>query len=214
MARQFVSGSSQRLGVSAAPVAGAALSLFCMWNPVAVAFAQAMVSLKDAGSTQGFNLNQTVGGIIQASTDDGGGTSSAATSLAVTAGVWQPILATYTSTTARAAYLNGGNKGTNAGVRTPGTLTDVWVGALNATTRFANGNIAEVAIWNVDLTDPEAVILAAGVSPLLVRPSALVFYAPLLHGYSPEIDLINGNNLTVTGATIVAHPDINYRGKP
>ncbi len=74
-----------------------------------------------------------------------------------------------------------------------------------------NGDIAECCLWNIILTDAEVALLATGIAPWFIHPEALIFYAPLLHGYSPEIDLMKGNNLTVTGATVVAHPPIRYR---
>ena len=78
------------------------------------------------------------------------------------------------------------------------------------TLQYADGDIAEVAIWNVALTGAEMAALAAGAPPGTVSPSALVFYAPIYGTQSPEKDLISANNLTVTGATASsAYPPIN-----
>ena len=44
---------------------------------------------------------------------------------------------------------------------------------------YCDGSLAEAAIWNAALSDAEVAALATGVSPLLVRPGSLVFYAPL-----------------------------------
>jgi hypothetical protein len=62
------------------------------------------------------------------------------------------------------------------------------------------GQIAHPAIWNVALTDAEVAMLGAGISPLRVRPQSLVMYLPYLGRNGPEIDIINGRTLAVTGA--------------
>lgn len=72
------------------------------------------------------------------------------------------------------------------------------------------GSLAEIALWNVYLTAAEQATLSRGFSPLFVRPSALVFYAPLIGRNSPETDLRGGLTGTVTGATTGAHPRIIY----
>ncbi len=66
-----------------------------------------------------------------------------------------------------------------------------------------------MAIWNVALTDSEIATLAEGVSPLRVRRDALVYYCPI-GGQSPEIDIIGGVNMTVTGTTVDEEPPIPY----
>lgn len=74
-----------------------------------------------------------------------------------------------------------------------------------------DGAIAEVGIWNVALSDSDVALLAKGVSPLMVHPESLVFYAPLIGQYSPEIELRSARNLTLTGTpTQSAHPPIFY----
>jgi len=42
-----------------------------------------------------------------------------------------------------------------------------------------DGLVAEVAVWNVVLDDSEIAALAQGVSPLLIRSTALVEYWPV-----------------------------------
>lgn len=68
---------------------------------------------------------------------------------------------------------------------------------------------SQAAVWNVALTDEEMASLAAGCSPLRVRPSALVFYAPLSPGvfdYRAGVTITNNNTSTVSAD----HPRI-YR---
>ena len=65
------------------------------------------------------------------------------------------------------------------------------------------GQMAEVGIWNVALTDAEIASLADGMTCDKVRPQSLVFYAPLVREL---IDARGG--LTITNnntATVAAH---------
>jgi hypothetical protein len=84
------------------------------------------------------------------------------------------------------------------------------IGVRFASSSFANGDIAEAAIWNIALVQGDWTSLAAGISPLLIHPESLIFYAPLLSGASPEIELIRANNMTVTGASASTHTRMFY----
>ncbi len=82
----------------------------------------------------------------------------------------------------------------------------------NITGRTWEGGIAEVAAYAADLRADEIAALAKGVSPLLVRPSALVGYWPLGGAYpSTVMDPIGQNTLTANGgASVESHPRIIY----
>jgi hypothetical protein len=76
---------------------------------------------------------------------------------------------------------------------------------------YWDDHIAEAAIWDVLLTDDDVTLLAAGYSPLFVKPESLLFYAPIHGRKSPENDLIAGTSLTVTGSPgASAHMPITY----
>ncbi len=72
-------------------------------------------------------------------------------------------------------------------------------------TQYWDGTIAELAIWNVKLTDAEHLILADHFSPLFVRPQGLVSYWKLIRGIDDEILGIAGSN---NNTTVVAHPSV------
>lgn len=78
------------------------------------------------------------------------------------------------------------------------------------TASYDDGEISEFALWDVDLTADEFLALTAGVSPLLIRPGSLLNYWPILGAFSPEIDRVGGNDLTVTGTTKASHPKVYY----
>lgn len=71
---------------------------------------------------------------------------------------------------------------------------------------YSAANFAEVGIWSAAITADEIASLARGVSPSLVRPQSLVFYAPLIR----EIrDVRGGLALTNNNAATVAdHPRV------
>lgn len=77
------------------------------------------------------------------------------------------------------------------------------------------GDLAEIALWGVDIGADGFAALAKGVSPLLVRPEALLQYLPLIGRYSPETDLVNGVNGTITGTiAAAAHPRVYMPAPP
>lgn len=124
---------------------------------------------------------------------------------------WHHACGVGTNATDRAAFIDGGSKGTNAGNMTPSGMDTTTIGVRDDDTinRGMSGLIAEAAVWDVALTDAEVAILGAGLSPLFVRPSSLVAYWPIIGRYSPEIDVVGGFNLTLTGPPTVAdHPRI------
>jgi hypothetical protein len=71
-----------------------------------------------------------------------------------------------------------------------------------------DGRIAEVAAWRAALTAGELAALAAGVSPLRIRPASLVLYMPFHGVASPERSLVgNTPSGTITGSLPqAAHP--------
>lgn len=75
---------------------------------------------------------------------------------------------------------------------------------------YHDGRIAEVGIWNVDLTDEEMWELHHGFRPPQIRPQNLVFYIPLIR---PDArDLIGGSYLTQVGtpSAYASHPALFY----
>lgn len=81
----------------------------------------------------------------------------------------------------------------------------------NNTSLFGAGRLAEVGIWlGLQMTQGEATALAKGYSPLLVHPTSLTHYWPLIGRTSPEIELMEGKTATVNGAVQTDHPRIIY----
>jgi hypothetical protein len=217
VARGFVAASSQTLRRNGAPIRGVAPLSICAWiKPTAqTAAAVRVVGLyQDTPATAGiFSLRLETTGAPTAQTYDGTTNALATGATLVTAGVWQHVAATYASASSRSVYLNGANKVTNTATATPTNVVETDIGALwnaSAPLLFFDGSLAEIATWSVALTDTDVAVLALGVSPLFVRPDALISYWPLYGSYSPEIDLVGRADLTVTGASVSMHPLVYF----
>ena len=116
----------------------------------------------------------------------------------------------------RTAYLNAAGAATDTTNIVLGALDRVVVGCrYNGSSRglFAHGIIAECAIWSYDLSAVEINALAAGESPLNIRPYKLVFYAPLYGFASPEISTPGGLVLSASEPTAAVHPRILCAGR-
>ena len=209
MARAFVRASNQHLSIAAALLSAHPLTFAAWIRPATSNTIDDIITITDgAGTLNGWVLRQNASGQIQALSDAAGSFNQSTSAGAVTNGIWAHAAAVFASAASRLAYLNGVAATPETTSLSPSGLTVTRVGAAFGPQNFYDGDIAEAAIWSVALDAAEVAALAAGVSPLLVRPSALVAYWPLLGQYAPEIDLWRGNDLTVTGATAAAHPRV------
>ena len=215
MSRLFNDAALDRLEVATPVVTAHPLSMGCWFNSDDAAVTQNLMGILDtAGNNNWWRLlaaGATAGDPVQAASKDSATVQSAgSTSTGYTAGVWHHALAVFASATSRAAYIDGGSKGTNAVSRSPAGLDVTVIGRQGSLTptQYVSGLIAEAAIWDTELSDADALILARGYSPLLVRPENLVAYWPLIGRTSPEIDVVGRFELTVTGAVVAAHPRI------
>ena len=123
----------------------------------------------------------TGGDPVQAISASSGTFAVASSTAGFSAGSWQHGCAVFAATNSRAAYYNGANKGTNTTSNTPSGISRTILGKFNSNSTNASTDfvLAEVGMWNVALTDDEALTLSQGFSPLLVRPQSLVAYWPL-----------------------------------
>lgn len=123
-------------------------------------------------------LNQSA--VIRADSRAGGNIGQANITAAYTTGTWNHACCVFTSASSRAAYLNGGNKGTDSTtIGFVGSRTAIGANVDSSATGKYTGLVAQVAIWSVALDDAEVASLGRGFSPLLIRPASLVGYWPL-----------------------------------
>lgn len=214
-ARSF-NGSSDFLNVAATPVTAYPLTLAAWFNSSNITVNQHILEVYDTALISGHAiaaLGAVAGDPVRARSFQNDLFAQASTTTGYSANTWHHAAGVFTSATDRAAFIDGGSKGTNANNRTPTGLDSVGIGRSfsgGTPAQYFNGLVAEAAIWDVALTDSEILQLARGVSPMMVRPSNIVFYAPLVGRFSPEIEIVGGNNLTVTGAIAADHTRMTY----
>lgn len=137
---------------------------------------------------------------------DQGGLSIAIGVTALDVGMWYHLAGTYDGVNVR-IYVNGVQDGISAQTGDiTSTTSPVRIGQGSGTSieQPFDGDIGHVHIRNVALSDADIASLAEGVNPRRM-PVGLVAYWPL-NGQSPELDIVEHLNMTVTGTTIVDEP--------
>jgi len=202
------SGSGQYHVTSSTPVTQSPLTMACWFNSDSATATQVLCSVAHSTSTGLVYFTLEAAGAIAGDPirhrSRNGPTGTVDSTTGYTAGQWHHACAVVASTTSRAAYIDGGSKGTNStSVSSSSALDRIGLGclAIQTATTLTNGRIAEVGIWNVALTDDQVLSLARGYSPLCVQPQGLVFYAPLVRNVQ---DVRGGLTLTATGSPTVA----------
>lgn len=206
MARNF-NGTTQYLSSASAVLAATPFTMACWFLTSDVTTDPVLMSIGVTGSANNIHALQATGSLggdpVRATSKVTATSAAAATSTGYSANVWQHACGVWASATDRKAYVNGGSEGTNTTSRVPAGMNSTYIGASQgvSVSNFVTGRIAEAAIWNVALNTSEIAALAAGVSPLRIRPNALVTYWPLFGVGDPEPDRSNGGfHLTLNAA--------------
>lgn len=222
MARDF-NGTTGRLNLAGATIPGVsgtgAFSISSWAQPDGITGIRNIFATGTAGVGYSAQLRQDAGDwsfyVLDNVTDN-----LAAYVGGVSAGVWTHVGATlesaignmilYTSGVARqTTNLPGTGRTQNGGEHSIG------VDGPDANVQFWDGKLAEVALWDVELTAAEMALLAVGFSPLFVRPASLQAYWQIIGNFSPEIDRVGGFNMTLTAtAGAAAHPRIYSPAPP
>ena len=210
MARLFNDGANEYLRVGSAVVAALPLTLAAWFYSDDGAADQALIGISD-GLANGFILQ--AGGVgnneIVAGSIDGGVADFALSTTFWGINTWHHGCAVFTNTTLRAAFLDGGGKGTQVDFNDPAGVDQTDIGQIGNGSSYMSGRIAEAAIWNVALTDVEVAILADGFSPLFVRPQNLAAYWSLIR--DEDQDRVGGYDMTAfNGPSIAAHAPVLY----
>ncbi len=212
MSVSFASASSERLELSSAPVTDAPITFAC-WHKTGLASSyRVLMSIGNStsGSARfGLELNSSNKYVATARTS-GSANATGATSIN-TSDVWQHAMAIFFTSTDRRVYYNGTEDGTSTTDRSPAGMNKSCIGGRivgSSIDSEIDGELAEVGIWNVGLDAGERAALAAGISPELIRPSALVAYLPLVT--NTYIDKINGLWTANGTPTTDIHPKIIY----
>ena len=134
---------------------------------------------------------------------------------ALVPGNWYHVAAVFVSGTERYLYLNGVPVVTNTSAPTTGWSGHrLLVGTRydgSAFGQFADGRIAEVALWGVALSASQVSSLYAGKDPRTVSSTAPLVYWPMLGEASPENPLAGPLTLTLTNSPTKAdHPPVTH----
>ena len=215
MSRLFDDASTHYLQNSSAVLNALPISISCWFKSDDLTANQTLVSIGDTSTTTSFVRLMAAGAVsgdpVRVQHYTSAANSGANSSSSYPTGTWTHAGGVFASLSSRTAYIDGvaGTEDTTAlGAQYDWDVTSVGVTARSTLLNYMSGDISQVGIWDVVLTDEEMAILALGVSPLLVRPGSLIAYFPLGGNDSPEIDPVGGYDLTVTGATKSDSPRI------
>ncbi len=207
-------GSSDANEVASAPVTGVLMTMACWFNTNQTATQQTMMAVTQSGSAvDRVRLGTDSAAHVQ-TTVEGTTAQSAAT---YSADTWHHAVGTSETATLRRSFLDGASGADDVGFTFVGTSQNTFsLGRSNdlSATQFFSGSIAEAAVWNVALTSAESAVLAAGYSPVFVRPGSLVAYVPMLrldtgsdlHDRVGGLTLLNINTPATSAHTRIIYP--------
>ena len=205
MSRLFDDAASEYLERDSAVISGVPFSMACwFYADEGTLNKEAMsVSNKDV-SNHYHRLRIHSAENVRARSQQGGNDHQAISTTTFTLNTWNHACGVWTSRNNRAAFLNGGGKGTDTGDAVPANLDRTSIGRIGDSTpgEHMSGRIAEAAIWNVALTDSEVQALASGVSPLRVRVASLQAYWPLFAITGDAPDYSGGANTLTDNNTV------------
>jgi hypothetical protein len=213
MARAFNDAATQYLQRDGTvPIAAAPLTMSAWFNSDDATINQCVLAVLDKDLNANHFSLQAFGGVAGDPCGfeaNDGATSGAITTTGFSANTWHHLLGVENATNDRFCLLDGGGKGTSIVNRVPAGLDRTTIGYLNRLNplQIFSGAIAEAAIWDVALSEPEGALLAKGFSPLFVQPQNLVAYWPLIR--DDDNDWVGGFDLTAFNApTVATHPPL------
>lgn len=184
MPRRFPTTASWARNIDAAPVTAAPLTMACWYRPQTLGTTAVLMQLGDytAGTTDNkFRMLKSSGNQLQFIATTTSSTTLTNTQVTMAANTWYHCLVSANATySPNRAVIDGVVATSTLSNRVPTGVNSLVVGAwLYNTTTYAytaNGDICWPAVWNAQLTADEERALADGVSPRLIRPSALMMF--------------------------------------
>jgi len=219
MARDFESSSDQYLYNASAVLNAVPITMACWFKAETASGTggQTLICVTDFNSNADkFRLQVTNGGNLAAQSRTGS-TQSSTHGSSVSTGTWYHGVAVFAGTSSRTAYFDGSASTENTASHTPtaGNISHTLISRNRDTGSqdYAfDGIIADAAIWNVALAAGEISALAAGYSPLFIRPDALKAYWPMggaLSANDSDNDIAGAFNMTSSGSPTTAdHPPV------
>lgn len=206
---RIITANGQYFESTSMPVTVPPFTMSCWFMPPAITASYVLMGLVTDGSddnrhTLGAN-GAVAGDPIEARSRIVTSSSVAQSTVGFVADIWQHAGGIWRAINDRSAYYMGTNRGNQGTTREPTGMNRYRIGANGVTTNAAaRGPICEPALWNVGLNDSEMAALAAGISPLRIRPQNLVRYSPIFDGASLIRDY-RGFPLTVVGSMSVGN---------
>jgi hypothetical protein len=208
MAYDFVRATSQRIAGALSSIAVPLTLHARIFFDNVTTSNQAVVSVDTVGGNNRHVMQITQSGamIIVAISNSGAGNQTALGS-AVPSNDWSSGVAQYSATNNRRPYIDGSAGTANTGSATV-TFDQLLISATTNTTATNNfdGKLADIAVWDVALTDAEIVSLAKGFKPYRIRPQSLRTYVPLIRNLQDVRGVVSltANN----GPTVADHPRV------
>lgn len=214
MARLFDDAASDYAEYAAALFTATPFSIACWLRCDDLTSTQVLLGVadKDATNVYAYLEIAATSGVIGARSRSPSAGGVAVSSAGAGANAWHHACGVWTGGTLRAAFLDGGNKGTNTtSVSGPGAADVTNAGHVNLSSGrqlFFSGRLAELCIYNAALDDDEVAALAARVSPLKIRRANLAAYWPFLGLASPEPSFISNHPFTLSGPVLANHAPV------
>ena len=212
MARNFVAADDDNLNAgnpSALDISGDEITL-SIWVRLTTSTKQKFLSKwQDSPLRQSYLLEQNGGGDVARFVVNTSSATILAGTTTLLTGVWYLIVGTYDGTTMR-IYLNGVEENSTAKTgNINSTVAPVRIGSGSGVGEDPmDGDAGQAAIWDIGLTASEVGSLFEKPA-LRIHRDNLVFYPPI-NGQSPELDVVGGLDLTVSGTTVVEEPPIPH----
>lgn len=203
--------TSNYLRASSTPITAYPLTIAAWAKTTDLVTAQILCSIKNGASASlrnNFDIRVNSSGVPVCQAGDASSSSNASAPSGLSSNTWAHIAGRFTDATHRDCAKDGSFGSESTTSLTPSGIDGVNIGAQYYSSGSLNfpwgnggtGEIAELGVWNVALTDAEVLSLAAGFSPRLVRPQSLVIYMPLVRDV---IDL-KGRAFSVVGSPAVS----------
>jgi len=206
MAYNFVRTSEQRIAGALSSIA-VPLTLHARFAVNhSTASTHAVFSVDTTGGNNRHILQSNPTPAITATSNAGAG-AQVSTGPTITSNVWSSGVGRFSATNSRLSYLDGSAGTVNTGNATV-TFNQLLIAATTNTSRtnHFNGDLADIAVWDVALTDDEIVSLAKGFKPYRIRPQSLRTYVPLIRNVQDVRGVVS---LTATnGPTVANHPRV------
>lgn len=213
MARNFVLASSDRLDAALAPSYPFTVSAWAKIGTSPGSTSEyVIVQIQDSIAANHYWRLCVDATFFTIRARSGGGATTSSSSTVPTVGQWYHLAFVCTSSTNRELFIDGSSGATDTTSRAPSGINSISAGIAGDSTPSDawEGDIAELAFWNMALSSGDIGELASGAYPPHVQPGNIIFYTDMVNDLT---DLIADLTITPTGTTVSAHPPLSYRNK-